>query len=112
MTFCYDLDQDGKLDSKELKMMVKGQLGEIGCDAQYTKLDSKLIENRDMFDKLATMLGHKGKTLKLNLLYRASRDTCKPSVFHAKVDGIYGTVTLMTSPKGEIFGGYLSIATD
>ena len=44
------------------------------------------------------------------MLYRASRDTCNADVFHSKVDGVKGTVTLMTSPKGRLFGGYLSIA--
>ena len=112
MTFCFDSDSDGKLGSEELKVMVKAQLGEAKCQAQYKKFDSKLVTDKDMHAKLQKLLGFEDKTMRLNLLYRASRDTCNPNVFHSKVDGLYGTVTLISSPNGQIFGGYLSIATD
>ena len=43
MTYCYDLDRDGKLDSQEMKLMVQGQLGEANCRAPFSKLNSTLI---------------------------------------------------------------------
>ena len=78
MTFCFDSDSDGKLGSEELKLMVKAQLGEAKCQAQYKKFDSKLITDKDMHAKLQKLLGFEDKTMRLNLLYRASRDTCNP----------------------------------
>jgi hypothetical protein len=92
--------------------MVKAQLGEEKCQAQYKKFDSKLITDEAMHAKLQKLLGFEDKTMRLNLLYRASRDTCNPKVFHSLVDGVEGTVSIISSPNGQIFGGYLSIATD
>ena len=78
MKFCYDKDLDNKLDDNELQAMVKGQLGEKNCDAPFKKLDSKLITDRTLFDTLSRFLGvSSAQTLRLNLLYRASRDTCR-----------------------------------
>ena len=57
MTYCFDTNNDGKLDAQELKMMVKGQLGEVECEAQFKKLDSQLIESKETFEKLIRMLG-------------------------------------------------------
>jgi hypothetical protein len=112
MTFCYDLDGDGKLDRQEMKNMVRGQTGEKNCLAPFNKLQSKIIVDEKQLKTLQNLLGLKDKVMRLDLLYRASRDTCKAQVFHSKVDGVAGTVTLVTSPSGQIFGGYLSIATD
>ena len=49
--------------------------------------------------------------MKLDLLYRSSRDGCdNQKAYHDKVDGIKGTITVVTSAAGEVFGGYTSIA--
>ena len=50
--------------------------------------------------------------MKLELLYRSSRDTCSYIAMHARVDNQGPTFTVMTSQAGEIFGGYLSIPFD
>ena len=47
MQYCYDLDRDGKLDKQEIKLMVQGQLGEMNCVSPISKIDSKLITNKD-----------------------------------------------------------------
>ena len=49
--------------------------------------------------------------MKLHLLYRASRDRCdNRKAYHDRVDGKKGTITVVTSQAGQIFGGYTSIA--
>ena len=40
------------------------------------------------------------------MLYQASRDGFKASDFHAKVDGIQGTLTIIKTVENYIFGGY------
>lgn len=48
--------------------------------------------------------------MKLDLLYRSSRDGCDNQLaYHDKVDGVKGTITVVTSAAGEVFGGYTSI---
>jgi hypothetical protein len=43
---------------------------------------------------------------RLKLLYRASRDGFETSAFHDRCNGHSNTVTLVSSSKGWIFGGY------
>jgi hypothetical protein len=52
------------------------------------------------------------RKLKLELLYRSTRDTCSYIAMHGRVDKQGPTVTVMTSKAGEVFGGYLSIPID
>jgi hypothetical protein len=49
---------------------------------------------------------------KAQLLYRGSRDGFRASNFHEKCDGHANTVTLITSTKGAIFGGFTSATWD
>ena len=42
----------------------------------------------------------------ITLLYQASRDGFFPKSFHSKCDGILGTLTVVKSSNGNIFGGY------
>jgi hypothetical protein len=74
-------------------------------------LDSVLLtKNSTYFATIKEWLG--ARKLKLDLLYRASRDTCSYDSMHSKVDNKGPTITVMTSFAGEIFGGYLSIPID
>ena len=50
--------------------------------------------------------------MRLDLLYRMTRDNCTYTSMHAKADNMGSTITVMTSSAGEIFGGYSSIPFD
>ena len=47
-----------------------------------------------------------GALLSLALVYRGSRDGFRAADFHAKCDGIGGTVTVVKCTGGHVFGGY------
>ena len=105
--FCYDYNADGVLDRTEAEAVVEGQLsGKFGECENEANLDSVLI-NSTYFATIKQWLG--ARKLKLDLLYRSSRDTCSYDSMHSKVDNKGPTITVMTSSAGEIFGGYLSI---
>jgi len=110
--FCYDLNGDGQLDKNETLNFIEGQLnGTAGeCEGQDS-LDSALLsKNSSYFTTLKSWLG--AKKLKLELLYRSSRDLCSYISMHNRVDNKGPTITVMTSQAGEVFGGYLSIPFD
>ena len=46
----------------------------------------------------------------LNLLYKASADSDKASVFHKKCDKAKSTIVLIETDKGRRFGGYTSVS--
>jgi len=46
------------------------------------------------------------KNLKPKLIYRATRDGDSSSTFHNKCDNIKGTLTLVKTQKGLVFGGF------
>ena len=48
-------------------------------------------------------------TLKLELLYRASRDGWRATDFHSKCDNKGATVTVIKSTGGYVFGGYADL---
>ena len=48
------------------------------------------------------------KNLKLNLLYKASKDGDTPQIFHHKVDGKKNTITIILTDKNFRCGGYIS----
>jgi len=83
------------------------------CPGAFTYLDSNLIKNKVEFSNLQNMFPphQRDEIMKLDLLYRSSRDGCdNKRAYHDKVDGVKGTITVVTSAAGEVFGGYTSIA--
>ena len=53
--------------------------------------------------------GCRGATVKLELLYRASRDGWRTTDFHSKCDNKGATVTVIKSTGGYVFGGYADL---
>jgi TLD len=46
------------------------------------------------------------QSMRLELLYRGSRDGIEPSDFHSRCDGMCNTVCVVESSAGYVFGGY------
>lgn len=46
------------------------------------------------------------ESMRLELLYRGSRDGIEPSDFHSRCDGMCNTVCVVESSAGYVFGGY------
>ena len=78
------------------------------------KFNSKILNDTEDLDLIALglVLGDldKLKILKVGykLIYRASNHGDKVNTFHKKCDNINGTLTVIKTKKGQIFGGYCS----
>ena len=72
--------------------------------------DSMIINDLTMENNLLKLCKLSGKQFKL--LYRASRDGFAASNFHAKCDNQPGTLTIIKTTKGYIFGGYTAVASE
>ena len=78
------------------------------------KFNSKILNDREDLDLIALglVLGdlEKLKNLKVGykLIYRASSHGDKVKIFHKRCDNIYGTLTVIKTKEGMIFGGYCS----
>ena len=70
--------------------------------------DSKLITNISQINLIKAGIKNfdNSKKIKLNLLFRASRDGDKISAFHKLVDGISPTISLIQTKNNYIFGGF------
>ena len=76
--------------------------------------DSKLITNISQINLIKAGIKNfdNSKKIKLNLLFRASRDGDKISAFHKLVDGISPTISLIQTKNNYIFGGFTDHAWD
>ena len=78
------------------------------CHLNAGSIDSTIIGNDQMKNDLLTLCDLSCTEFKL--LYRASRDGFEASSFHAKCDNQPGTLTLIKTTRGFIFGGYTAVA--
>lgn len=76
--------------------------------------DSKLITNISQINLIKAGIKNfdNSKKIKLNLLFRASRDGDTISAFHKLVDGISPTISLIQTKNNYIFGGFTEHAWD
>ena len=78
------------------------------------KFNSKILNDREDLDLIALglVLGdlEKLKTLKVGykLIYRASNHGDNVRIFHKRCDNIKGTLTVIKTREGFVFGGYCS----
>lgn len=68
-----------------------------------------LILNDDLKEILSILLNF-GRDLNLQLLYRASRDGYQANVFHSRCDNLSGTLAIIKTFGGYIFGGYTTVS--
>ena len=77
---------------------------------KISDLDSKIIKKEErqdyfLFSKIKEMNPY-SRTIKYNLIYRATRDGDTAKNFHIKCDFIGPNVTLIKTKKGYVFGGF------
>lgn len=61
--------------------------------------------NDDLSERLSNLLEF-GRNVTLQLLYRGSRDGSQAQSFHSRCDSSSGTITIVKTVGGYIFGGY------
>ena len=92
---------------EELKQLIKEKKNK----AILQNIDSKILTKAEEFEFIEKAYKNndellKNKIFKPKLLYRASKDGDSASTFHNKCDNIKGTLTLVKTKKGFIFGGF------
>ena len=75
-------------------------------NSQQICVKGDIIHNTDELELLTRKINKSNERLTLNLLYKATADSDKASVFHAKCDGARSTLVLVETDKGRRFGGY------
>ena len=75
-------------------------------ETAFCEEDERILQKRDI--KLILSWINTSKPLKLNLIYKATRDGDSPKNFHKKVDGKKNTVTVILTDKGYRCGGFIT----
>ena len=65
-----------------------------------------IIHNTDELELLTRKMNKSNQRLTLNLLYKATADSDKASVFHEKCDDARSTLVLVETDQGRRFGGF------
>ena len=74
--------------------------------AQQICVKGEIIHNTDELELLTRKINKFNQRLTLNLLYKATADSDKASVFHEKCDDAKSTLVLIETDKGRRFGGF------
>ena len=74
--------------------------------AQQICVKGEIIHNTDELELLTRKINKFNQRLTLNLLYKATADSDKASVFHEKCDDAKSTLVLVETDKGKRFGGF------
>ncbi len=111
--------KNNKSSSKTEKDSIKEKNKEIEkVKNKNQKFNSKIISNVEDLDLIARGLVKDDidslKNLKVGykLIYRASEHGEKAEDFHERCDEIEGTLTIIKTTEGNIFGGYTSLSWD
>ncbi len=75
-------------------------------ETAFCEEDERILQKRDI-DLILSWI-NPSKSLKLRLIYKATRDGDSPLIFHKKVDGIKNTVTAILTDKGFRCGGFVT----
>lgn len=90
-------------ENKYLKKLIKSK--GISLDSKEDK--SELITNENQINLIKSGINNlNSKKLKLNLIYKASRDGDSPEIFHLKCNNKSPTISIFKTTDNNIFGGY------
>ena len=93
------------IKSKQSKVENKEEIYEEE-NSQNDTVKGDIIHNTDELELLTRKINKDHKKLTLNLLYKATADSDRASVFHAKCDDANSTIVLVETDKGKRFGGF------
>ena len=88
--------------------MLKEQIGKETISEKNNFEDSKIM-TKDEYDMISNWISP-NKKIKINLLYRASRDGDKPKDFHDKCDNKGRTFCIFDLENGYKIGAYTSVS--
>lgn len=85
--------------------------GSSGQNCEIKKLNSTIFKDSTILTnqksiELINLLNLNQTNVSIALLYQASRDGFNPQSFHSKCNGVLGTLTLVKTDNGNIFGGF------
>ena len=93
------------IKSKQSKVENKEEIYEEE-NSQNDTVKGDIIHNTDELELLTRKINKDHKKLTLNLLYKATADSDRASVFHGKCDDANSTIVLVETDKGKRFGGF------
>ena len=109
--------REGKSSNEQSKLIHETKLRSTGMESKQLYFEDKpeqicvkgeIIHNTDELELLTRKINKMNQKLTLTLLYKASADSDKASVFHEKCDEAKGSLVLVETDKGKRFGGYTS----
>ena len=89
--------KSGGMESKQLLFEDK---------AEQICVKGEIIHNAEELELLTRKINKLNQRITLNLLYKATADSDKASIFHEKCDDARCTLVLVETDKGRRFGGY------
>ena len=99
-------EEEEEEDDDEIKEETKNKI--INKDKNKKEVEGDIIHNLGELELITKKINKKNKKLIIKLLYKASFDSDKASVFHQKCDSAKNTIVLVETKDGKRFGGYTS----
>ena len=78
----------------------------IGQKIHQITVKGEIIHNSEELELIVKKINKINNKITLNLLYKATADSDKASVFHEKCDGAKSSLVLIETDKGKRFGGF------
>ena len=101
-----------KKQIEEYKVKLKEQIEEREEEEDSQEFIEKnevigdIIHNKNELDMITNKINKENKKIIINLLYKATADSDKASVFHEKCDKAKNSIVLVETENGMRFGGY------
>ena len=101
-----------KKQLEEYKVKLKEQIEEREEEEDSQEFIEKnevigdIIHNKNELDMITNKINKENKKIIINLLYKATADSDKASVFHEKCDKAKNSIVLVETENGMRFGGY------
>ena len=99
-------EEEEEEDDDEVKEETNNK--KINKNKNNKEVEGDIIHNLGELELITKKINKKNKKLIIKLLYKASVDSDKASVFHQKCDKAKNTIVLVETKDGKRFGGYTS----
>ena len=87
--------------------MLQPKNNELNDEEKSNEVKGDIIHSMDELELITGKINkEEDKQIIINLLYKASADGDKASIFHQKCDGAKSSIILVETKKGKRFGGF------
>ena len=99
----------------ELKVTIKELVNEKEKKEKYyinSRIIDEIEESKLLYERIIKKGFFKNKTIKFQLIFRASRDGDNSSIYKKKIQGIKNLLCIIQTKKGCKFGGFTEVSPD